>query len=257
MSRILLFIFVLCFSQSIFAQRHEIGIFAGGANVIGDIGKGNYINPFPTRIEQGGEVVLPISVAAIYRFNFNPHMGFRLNLGYSHVGAGDFKSAEQFKRDRNESFKNDILEGAILFEYNFKDINEAQEFAHSPYIFFGGGVFSSKSRKYDLNKKNDDLAFSMERKANLVLPFGVGYKVRLNYNWLISLETGFRYSNLETLDHNYSEFTQKLIDAGATDPYIQDKINNRTFGDLSNKDWYVQTGFTITYSFGRPACYCN
>ena len=61
MRRLFLFVFILCFSQLTFAQRHELGIFAGGANVIGDIGKANYINPFPTKTEPDGKIYLPIS----------------------------------------------------------------------------------------------------------------------------------------------------------------------------------------------------
>ena len=257
MSRFLLFIFVLCFSQSVFAQRHEIGIFAGGANVIGDVGKGNYINPFPTRATSGGDIILPISIGGLYRFNINPHMGFRLNLTYSHVGAGDFKSGEQFKRDRNQSFENDILEGAVLFEYNFKDINEAQEFAHSPYIFVGGGAFQAKYRIYDYDSKEREIVHDTYNKRKLVFPFGLGYKVRFNYNWLISLESGFRYTNQDFLDYNVADFSKNLINAGNSNPVIAEQIRDKTFGNMSNKDWYVQTGITLTYSFGRPACYCN
>ena len=74
MRRLFLFVFILCFSQLTFAQRHELGIFAGGANVIGDVGKASYINPFPTKTEPGGKIYLPISIGALYRFNINPQM---------------------------------------------------------------------------------------------------------------------------------------------------------------------------------------
>ncbi len=257
MKKFLLFIFAFSFYQSVMAQRHEIGIFAGGANVIGDVGKANYINPFPTKLTKDGKTFLPASIGALYRFNFNPQMGFRANASYSRVGAGDFKSGEQFKIDRNRNFANEILEGSIVFEYNFRDINDAQETSHSPYIFFGGGVYSAFQKTYDLNENGTDLTFDTKRKTNFTLPFGVGYKYRFNYNWIVSLETGFRYTNQDHLDYNVSEFSDKLLSAGAGDPYIQNKIDQRTFGDLNNKDWYVLTGFTLTYSFGRPACYCN
>lgn len=257
MRRFFLFIFVFCFTQQIFAQRHEIGIFAGGANVIGDVGKGNYINPFPTKVSKDGKVFTPISIGGIYRFNFNPHMGFRLNLNFSRVGAGDYKSGEQYKIDRNANFSNSILEGVVLFEYNFTDINEAQKLAKSPYIFFGAGVFGAKKMVYDYDEENNQIVDSKKTKSNFVLPFGVGYKVRFNYNWILSLETGFRYTNQDFIDHNVSEFTEKLIDAGNANPIIAEQIHSKTYGNLSSKDWYVHTGFTLTYSFGRPACYCN
>ncbi len=46
MRNLLFLAFGLLFSIS-YAQRHEIGVFIGGSNVIGDIGKSNYINPTP------------------------------------------------------------------------------------------------------------------------------------------------------------------------------------------------------------------
>ncbi|MBQ0148263.1 MAG: hypothetical protein KBS93_07465 [Flavobacteriaceae bacterium] len=257
MRKILLFIFVICFSSSIFAQRHEIGIFAGGANVIGDIGSSYYINPFPTRLKQGGKIVLPISIGGLYRFNINPHMGFRVNLSYSHVGAGDFNSGEQYKIDRNKSFTNDIKEGALLFEYNFNDINEAQEFAHSPYIFFGGAIFNAKNRIYDYDQKTGKVFHESLKENKITFPFGVGYKIRFNYAWVLAFETGFRYTNQDFLDYNTAGITTELMDAGKIDPKINAQILDKNFGNKSNNDWYVQTGLSLTYSFGRPACYCN
>ena len=29
------------------------------------------------------------------------------------------------------------------------------------------------------------------------------------------------------------------------------------FGNFNNNDWYVFSGFTLTYTFGRKPCYCN
>lgn len=256
MKKFLLIIIVFCSIQSVFAQRHELGVSVGGANVIGDVGKGNYINPFPTRLSKNGSIYLPGSIGALYRFNFNPHMGFRASLSYSRAGASDHLSGEQFKIDRNKSFSNTILEGAVLFEYNFKDINEAQEFAHSPYIFFGAGLANYRTRSYDLDNTNR-IVSTDKRDNSLVLPFGVGYKVRLNYNMVVSLETGFRYTGKDDLDYNNPKFSTKMQQAGVTDTTIDQFMQSKTFGNLSNNDWYVITGLTLTYSFGRPACYCN
>jgi hypothetical protein len=29
------------------------------------------------------------------------------------------------------------------------------------------------------------------------------------------------------------------------------------FGNINSDDWYVFTGMTLTFTFGRQPCYCN
>lgn len=257
MKKFLLFIFVLCFVQNIQAQRHEIGIFAGGANVIGDVGKSSYFNPFPTKTEANGKIIIPIAIGGLYRFNLNPYMGFRVNASYAKVAGSDYRSKEQYKIDRNKSYNNHIIEGSIVFEYNFFDINESQLTAQSPYVFVGGGFFSSNQRMYDYDSKEKRITNDNFNKNSFALPFGVGYKLRYNYNWIISVETGVRYTKTDHLDYNVASFTPKLIDAAKNNPVLREQINSLTYGNTSNNDWYVFSGITLTYSFGRPACYCN
>jgi len=248
------------------AQRHELGISLGGANVIGDVGKGNYINPLPRRIKDGGSTFLPISFGALYRFNFNPHMGFRANISLSSVGDGNYNAGEEYKYNdlKSYSFKNNIFEGAVLFEYNFFNINDNQEKAHSPYLFGGVGLASYAKKTIGLDDQKKFVFEDDGRENTLVLPFGIGYKLRFNYNWILALETGFRYTNKDNLDYSNislsNEELQKLVDdntIGLNQVVNDPTLNRSKIGNLSNKDWYVITGLTLTYSFGRPACYCN
>ena len=241
----------------IFAQRHELGIFAGGANVIGDIGKATYINPFPTRVEDGGSLYFPVSIGGLYRFNINPYMGFRANISYSKVGAGDQSSKEQYKIVRDKNFKNNIVEGSLMFEYNFFNINDDQETAQSPYLFFGVGAFSAKGKEYDYSATDNTIIEKTKYNSNLTIPFGVGYKFRFNYSWILSFETGVRYTSSDYLDYNTGKFTDNFKNAIADGALPVDEFDKRHFGNTSNKDWYVLSGITLTYSFGRPACYCD
>ena len=59
-----------------------------------------------------------------------------------------------------------------------------------------------------------------------------------------SLETGIRYSFTDNLD--------------GSNPIGQYE-NNPTLkhGSIYNKDWYVFTGFTFSYTFGQIPCYCK
>ena len=184
-------------------------------------------------------------------------MGFRANISYSKVGASDHRSKEYYKLERNKNFRNNIVEGSLMFEYNFFNINDDQEKAQSPYIFVGVGAFSAKGKEYDYDGTNNVIIEKTKYNTDLTIPFGVGYKVRFNYNWILSFETGVRYTNVDYIDYNKGKFTQNFIDAVADGVVPSDEYSKRVYGNTSNKDWYVLSGITLTYSFGRPACYCD
>lgn len=278
MKNLLFLILGLSFSASI-AQRHEIGIFAGGANVIGDIGKSNYINPTPVSYktdEKFGRI--PIAFGALYRFNFNPHMGVRLSGLYGKVLGADVTAPESYKKKRDYVYKNNIIEGALVFEYNFFDINNEDGKKHSPYIFGGVGAFMYDQLKYTVNNtfaRNDngqiiqpqtvatEIIGKPEKKTSFSLPFGVGYKYKYRGNFVISAEVGFRYTTTDNLDHSFaqeSDFTfynEPGIDVNTLNQLNSNIIKSRQVGNTSNYDWYVFTGLTLTYTFGRPPCYCD
>jgi hypothetical protein len=71
-----------------------------------------------------------------------------------------------------------------------------------------------------------------------MMPFGLGYKTKLARNVGIAFETTFRYTFKDD------------IDGYPNDP---ESINIQINPD--NNDWYVFTGITIVYAFGRPGCY--
>lgn len=267
----------LVFSLS-FAQRHEIGIFAGGANVIGDIGKTNYINPLPVSYDSKKVTDrIPFAVGALYRFNFNPYMGIRANLTFSRVVGSDYAAAENYKQSRGYAYKNYITEGALLFEYNFFDINDKHGKKHSPYIFGGIGAFMYNENKYTVNNEftrdehgvvidppsiSTEIIAKPEKQTAFTLPFGAGYKYKYR-DFVISGEVGFRYTQTDNLDLSFakeSDFTfnnEPGLDEGALDELNGNIIKSRQVGNMSNHDWYVFTGITLTYTFGRPPCYCD
>ncbi|WP_159021856.1 DUF6089 family protein [Formosa sp. L2A11] len=76
-----------------------------------------------------------------------------------------------------------------------------------------------------------------ETKTALGIPLTLGYKFRLSYSFNIGTEVGARYTFSDNLD-------------GSDNP-------DMSFGNLNNNDWYVFTGLTLTYTFGRNPCYCT
>lgn len=278
MKNLLIVILGLSFSLAI-AQRHEVGIFAGGANVIGDIGRSNYINPMP--VSYNSDKItdkLPIALGLVYRFNFNPHMGVRFNAIYGKVIGNDAIAPERYKKDRGYAYKNNILEGSLLFEYNFFDINNENAAKHSPYIFAGIGAFMYDKNLYTITHsfaRNDNgviiqpetidtrVSTKTEKESNFTFPIGAGYKIKYKHNWVISAEVGFRYTKTDNLDHSFADFSDfTFITEPGLDPTetgIRDirAVESRQVGNTSNYDWYVFTGLTLTYTFGRPPCYCD
>lgn len=112
------------------------------------------------------------------------------------------------------------------------------------------------------------------------VPFGVGLKYKFNYNWALSGEIMFRPTFSDGLD--YSVLTGKDIRLtyekapeipNAQNPdksYLQqepyqtiakkraeDFIEKKTFGNINSKDWVNSVTLILTYSFGRPPCYCD
>ncbi len=284
MKKIVAIAFVLLLSSNIWAQRHEIGIMIGHPNLIADIGKTNYIQPFPASLNPEK---ISYSLGLLYRFNLNPRQSLRLNLNYNKVSFDDAMAREDYRITRDKRGENNLIEGSILFEYYLFDINDIIEFDHSPYIFAGLGAFMYKDRLYTISHESStnpdgtihtptsatdfitNVYYDEEFKSGFAIPFGVGYKVKFNYNWLVSAEIGVRATNIDRLDYSYStpEQYSKVYDASLlSTPYDitaemanreNDIIRSNQTGNLKSTDWYVISGVSLTYTFGRPPCFCD
>ncbi|TWP28747.1 hypothetical protein ETU08_05430 [Apibacter muscae] len=267
------------------AQRHEIGISLGQPNLIADIGKTNFI-----QFKADGANT-PISIGMLYRYNLNNRQSLRFNLSYNKVFFDDNEASEGYRIDRKLSGMNNIIEASLLFEYYFFDINNIQNFASSPYIFAGLGVFTHKNPKYTINHqliKNSDGTYkppmnssdfessiekSTSTKLDVSIPFGIGYKFKFNYNWLLGFEIGARYTTQNNLDYSNladknftSNIDPRLLQQGNLSSSIQEEINKRnsdikesyqTGNTFKSNDWYLVWGVNLTYTFGRPPCLCN
>ena len=204
------------------AQRHEIGIQLGTSNLTGDIGKTKYINPFPNSINNLANEGIPFYGAIMYRMNFNPYQSVRFRLAYNHIQFNDKYAQELYRASRGLYGTNSVYEASAIFDYNFLPVNEEQKSMLSPYIF--GGI--------------SGLMFNTTlggNKFGFAIPFGAGLKYKFNYNWALFGEFMFRATNSDTLDYS-------------------DEYN---LGNLNSKDWMNSMSLGLSYSFGRPPCYCQ
>ena len=244
MRRVVLFLLLVAFNLStVSAQLNEAGIFLGGSNFIGDVGKTSYI--FPNSPAFG----------AIYKRNLSTRLAVRATYTYSKIKGDDRKSGNSFKEQRALLFENGLHELAAGIEFNFFDYNLANRKHHStPYLFLEFAVNNYMALDFKNYKAPDallpvaDNPISPEpavRKFSYTLPVGVGYKGRLTNSIGYSIETSFRYTFKDNLDGYFN---------GTTYPYRNPEtgsIKNLDIHDSNGNDWYVFTGFTIVYVFDK------
>ena len=74
------------------------------------------------------------------------------------------------------------------------------------------------------------------------IPMVLGVKSNITNHLILGFEVGARYTFSDELDGSVPD------DVG---------LESLSFGNINSNDWYVFTGFTLTYTFGQRPCYCN
>ncbi|MCG2418611.1 DUF6089 family protein [Aequorivita sp. F47161] len=213
------------FAQS---QTYEIGGMLGGTNYIGDIGKTNYINP--NSIAMGG----------IIKWNRSTRHAFRGSVLVAKIKGDDADSPNSRRQQRGYSFENTIKEISVGIEYTFWEFNvHSQRAISTPYLYTGLTYFW-----YDALYKSGNIITDYDGASSIAIPMVVGYKANIGVNAMVGFEIGARYTFTDDLD--------------GSNP-VKDLENNQSikFGNTNSDDWYVFTGITVTFAFGRKPCYCN
>ncbi len=210
------------------AQIHEIGLYLGGSNFVGDIGATDYIAP--KQVAFGG----------IYKWNRSPRHSYRVSLTYTELEGIDKDSDDPSRIIRGFEFKNSILEASAGVEFTFFDFNlHDGGFLWTPYLYTGVSVAQHDNFFYDVNGmivSEDTQSFAWG------IPMVVGIKASVTNQLLLALEIGARFTFSDEIDGSVPD-TEGLIDT-------------RSLGNINNNDWYTFTGITLTYTFGRNPCYC-
>lgn len=207
------------------AQINEIGVFIGGSNYIGDIGPTDYIAPNePT-------------VGLLYKWNRSTRHSYRFSIKHGNIKANDRDSEVPGRQLRGFSFTNSITEFSAGLEFNFFDFDLHESGTlFTPYVSTGINHFIY-NEKYILETK----AETDYRDSAFAIPMIVGIKTRFLENLILGFEVGARYTFTDNLDGSNPK---------------NDNFDSVRFGNLNSKDWYVFTGFTLTYTFGDNACFC-
>jgi hypothetical protein len=226
MNKILVLFFCLIFQNVLTAQIHEIGVFLGGSNYIGDVGKTNYVSPNE------------FAFGVLYKWNKSPRHSYRFSYTQSNITANDLDSEVPAREQRAYNFKNKIKEFSAGLEFNFFDFNlhEVLKRKITPYVYSGISVFSYDELFFVNGQYDKDYTAT-----GFAIPMTVGVKGNILENFILGFEVGTRYTFTDNLDGSLPK---------------NENLEPLKFGNINSKDWYVFTGFTLTYTFGDKPCYC-
>jgi len=205
------------------AQIHEVGVFVGGSNYVGDVGSTTYISPNK------------LAFGILYKWNKSPRHSYRFSYTQSKITANDHESKEVSRNQRGYSFENSIKEVSLGLEFNFFDFNlHDSQRKYTPYVYSGITYF-----RYDELYVTSGKILKDSKTGSFAIPMTVGVKSNISPRLVLALEVGARYTLTDNLD--------------GSNPKNESLIQ---FGNINNNDWYVFSGLTLTYTFGNKPCYC-
>ena len=226
MKRILFALFAAAIPLIASSQIYEVGVFAGGSNYIGEVGPTSYIAP--------NEPALGL----IAKWNRSPRHSWRASFTYGRLASDDADSDVSGRKERGYSITNAVKELSAGLEFNFFEFNlHESDFQVTPYLY-GGLSYFWYTESYIRNQRQ----YKGSTEAALAIPMTMGVKANILENFVLGFEVGARYTFTDNLDGSYPK---------------DDSNAAYRFGNLESKDWYVFTGFTLTYTFGNKPCYCS
>ncbi|MDT0558904.1 DUF6089 family protein [Ichthyenterobacterium sp. W332] len=217
-----------CFITSLNAQIYEVGVFVGGSNFIGDVGATTYIAPNA-----------PV-FGGIVKWNRSPRHAFRASVIFADLEGFDGKSDDPRRVQRGYNFDNSLLEISLGMEFTFFDFNLHDNRPKvTPYLYTG--ITTARHKNYFFSSIGEYTDQGTNSWA-YGIPMVLGIKSNITNHLILAGEIGVRYTFSDELDGSVPDAQE---------------LDGLSFGNLNSNDWYVFTGFTLTYTFGRKPCYCN
>jgi hypothetical protein len=228
MRYLLLFVVNIFMGQIAVSQIYEVGVFAGGSNFIGDVGATNYISPNQA------------AIGAIFKWNRSPRHSFRASVIFSNLEGKDNKSDDPRRLERDYSFETSLLEISLGMEFTFFDFNLHETGPKgTPYLYSGISLANHDNYYFTQNG-----VYTPENTNSwaIGIPMVLGYKTSISTHFVLAAEIGARYTFSDELDGSVPDNEGRA---------------SLSFGNTNSNDWYVFSGITLTYTFGRRPCYCG
>jgi hypothetical protein len=155
---------------------------------------------------------------------------------YGDFTADDAQSDQASRQQRGFIIKNSVLEASLGLEFNFVEYNlHKLGPAFTPYLYTGITYFRYGYNYFDAGVLQD----INQKDGAFAIPMTVGAKARINQFLILGAEIGARYTFTDNLDGSNPEGSN---------------FQQFRFGNIFSDDWYVFSGITLTYTFGRKPC---
>ena len=284
-----LILFLLCalpllsLAQRWKKQRHELVGAFGATNFLGDLGGANREG---THFVRDLDFILtrPV-VSGGYRYRIAENMAVKSNLHWAILSGNDKFTKEQFRNNRNLSFRSFTWELSSQFEYSFlkekqghrykiKGAKGLKKINFETYLFAGIGLvrFNPKA-KYNgkwyalqpLGTEGQELipVSKKYKRLTLSIPMGFGMRYPINRDMTIGFEYGLRYTFSDYIDDVSTDYYDRTaiqaargdVAAYFSDPSLGEHPNwtilGEQRGDPKYKDAYMFAQFTFAYKISK------
>lgn len=252
MKKPVLLIFILLTWKGLSAQYFEVGTLTGTSNYLGELSEHRIVT----------EGFHP-AIGIFSRYNATKFLSLKASLTKASISGSDANAATAALRERNLSFRSDLLEFSVTSEVNFTGYNVRDQKTGVPYFFSGIAVthFNPQAQMrgtwYDLQPLRTE--GKKYARTTVAIPFGLGVKFNLTYKINFGLEAGARRTFTDYLDDvstNYPDVVELRSTAPTTaaltyrTPEVTGEFGQNPAGmqrgDSGNSDWYFFGGLTIS-----------
>lgn len=269
MKKHFLLIIIFLVSISIFSQRNEYGVFAGGSYYLGELNPGTQF------------LLTRPAFGILYRYNFVPRFAYKLNIFYGTVEGAD--SVSKANAQRNLSFKSTVIEMSNEIELNFiQYVPGNKNYPFTPYIFTGftffyfdpmakynGSWYALETLGTEGQGTSEYPGVNKYSRVAFAIPFGIGLKYNLSKMICLGLEWSMRKTFTDYLDDVSGVYADPKILAGENGPIAaaladrskstNGEVKNNTGlqrGNASNNDWYSFAGLIVTFKISNRKQIC-
>jgi hypothetical protein len=258
--RLLFILLIGCSTTFLQAQDWEAGGWIGSSHYIGDLNPEiNFTQP-------------ALAAGIILRYNFNKRLAVKIGGNYGNISGSDAQSDDVFQRNRNLSFRSELLEGNVNFEFNFmRYVHGSKDERFTPYVFVGASLFNFNPEAqyngtwYELQPLGTEGQFRGDEYSltQVALNYGGGFKFDLDFRWSMNIFVSSRRLFTDYLDDVSTVYADKddleeareeisLILSDRTLNESGDFGNQR--GNAQNNDAYSFFGIGLVYNFARINC---
>lgn len=241
-----LFIFgAFCAISSVNAQRVRVSAAGGGSAYYGDL-----IDGTPLLKQVSGAVTLGGS------YDLSEKFRLRASLTGLGIRADDKDNAEQKFKNRNLNFKSFVWDFNIAAEYDF--LNNFDEYAFTPYVFAGPGIFGfnpttidrfgNKQKLRDWGTEGQGLAAFPDRKPYALTQFNIGFGAGIRIDVSEALQIGTELFIRKT----FTDYLDDVSINSYVDPALFASQGNAFTQYLAFRGDEVGASFSKTMPRGNP-----